>query len=300
MHRLIREGKDPIFEAEAKIREIEEQLLLEKRKALTLGQYFEEQYVPRVAGKRSGKEMGDRIVRHFEFLFDVPMMMIEHHHIERWEKDRLKAGVERTTIKSDFRKLFSLLKSASETKIEGSKEFNFIERNPLVDFKLSKPTSEENDRDHDKGKEERRALTDEELNCLHRGLAAYNEQKKAERRNSRKYGKAYLPDLDLLTYAHWLVPFSEIMLHTGLRQGDLYSLVWQTEGKNRIDLEKREIHIIPKKTRDLPDPAKILLHISDELYDVIEGWHKDCGRPTDGFVFTNTSGGQHDRKRLVC
>ena len=294
VHRLIREGKDPILESEAKLREIEEQLLLEKRKALTLGQYFEKHYLASVAGKRSGKEMGERIVRHFEFLFDVPMIEIEHQQIEKWEKDRLKVGIKRSTIKSDFGKLFSLLKSASETKIEGSKEFNYIERNPLADFKLSKPTSEENDQEHDK--EERRALTEEELNCLHKGLAAFNEQKKAERRKSRKHGKAYLPDLDRYTYAHWLVPFSEIMLHTGLRQSDLYSLVWQSGGKNSIDLDKREIHVIPKKTRDLNDPAKFLLHMSDELYSVIDSWHKDCGHPSDGFVFTNKSGGQHDRQ----
>ncbi len=296
VHQLIRDGKDPLLEAEAKLREIEEQLLLEKRKAMTLGQYFEKHYVPSVSGKRSGKEMGERIVRHFKFLFDVPLMEIEHHHIETWEKGRLKAGIQRTTIKSDFSKLFSLLESASKTKIEGSKEVNFIVRNPLADFKLSKPTSEENDRDHDKDKEERRALTDEEINCLHTGLAAFNEQKKAERRRSRKHGRSYLRNLDLLTYAHWLVPFAQIMLHTGLRQSDLYSLKWQAGGKNSIDLKKREIHVIPKKTRDLNDPAKILLHMSDELYDIIDSWHKDCGRPSTGFVFTNTTGGQHDRQ----
>ncbi|MEP4888926.1 MAG: tyrosine-type recombinase/integrase [Aliiglaciecola sp.] len=296
VNQLIRDGKDPILEAEAKLEEIEKQLLLEKRKVITLGQYFEKQYLLSLAGKRSGKEMGERIVRHFEFLFNVPMSEIEHKQIEKWENKRLKAGIKRSTIKSDFGKLFSLLQSASETRIEGSKEFNYIDRNPLADFKLSKPTSEENDQEHDNDKEERRALTNEELDCLHKGLAKFNEQKKAERRNSRKHGKAYLPDLDLCTYAHWLVPFSETMLHTGLRQSDLYSLVWQAGGKNSIDLDKREIHVIPKKTRDLNNPAKILLQMSDELYDVIDSWHKDCGSPHDGFVFSNKSGGQHDRQ----
>ncbi len=138
VHQLIRDGKDPLLEAEAKLREIEEQLLLEKRKAMTLGQFFEKHYVPSVAGKRSGKEMCDRIVRHFEFLFDIPMVEIEHDQIKKWENCRLKAGIKRSTIKSDFSKLFSLLKSASETKIQGSKEHCYIEQNPLADFKLIK------------------------------------------------------------------------------------------------------------------------------------------------------------------
>jgi integrase len=126
-------------------------------------------------------------------------------------------------------------------------------------------------------------LTSEELAGLNKGITLFAEELREQRRSSRKHGKAYLPDLDLVAYPHWFIPYFHLGLQTGMRPGDLYTLTWQ-----ELNLTFRRLVKMPGKTLHHKNPAKLDLPLSDDIYNVMALWHAQQGSPTDGLVFPST------------
>jgi integrase len=292
----IKEGRDPLKEESDAREQAEMQRKKLETESITVGEFYHNEYRRYQNKKREGKEVLQRIKRNFDSLFSCKIKDIKHSQIREWEKSRILDNKHRDTIKADFSALNTMFNYAASTKIEEDEQSTFIERNPLIGFKLAEKTSAENDMDDSPSLATRRALTEQELECLHNGLDRFTKKRKAERRNSRKHGKPDLKDFEQLTYPHWLVPFTLLMLNTGLRQGDMYGLVWHCSGQNRIDLDSKVIFGTPEKTRDNKDPAKIVFPISEELFEILSDWWRDSGFPVEGYVFPNTSGGRCDRQ----
>src|SRR5690606_10911264 len=125
----------------------------------------------------------------------------------------------------------------------------------------------------------RRYLSADEVKAFFAGLDAYQEMIREQRRNSRAHGKAYLPDLDKLTYVDHVKPWLLVMFYTGFRPGDLFGLRWE-----HVNLTFRTIRkVIEKTAHHKPEPQTF--PISEQAAEVLAAWHKQKGEPVSGYVF---------------
>jgi integrase len=135
-------------------------------------------------------------------------------------------------------------------------------------------------------------LTDSEVAGFQKGLQAYAEEIREQRRSSRAHGKSHLPDLDNVAYPHWFIPFATAAYFTGMRPGDLYSLDWQ-----ELNLTFKRLHKLPEKTRHHPDPAVVMMDLPDQLINQLQPWWEQQGKPDAGLVFPSPrTGGKMDKK----
>ncbi len=252
--------------------------------ARTLRGYIDGIYTKHQARKKNGgKHTLDMIRHHFADLLDRDMATIVKADITAWQCKREKELLAHVTLLRAYGALRTLLRHAVAEKI--------IASNPIADVSLSDPTAEENAKSHAAdARAHRRMLTTEELAGLNKGITLFAEQRRKQRRNSRKHGRANLPDFDSVTYPHWFIPFFHLGMHTGMRPGDLYTLTWQ-----EFNINFRRLVKMPEKTMHRKNPAKLDLPITDALHDVMLPWHVQQGCPISGLVFPSTG----KRKRAI-
>lgn len=289
--KLVLQGKDPQIEKQKeKDKAKVERKELELRKHRTVGNFFNDVYTPHKLKSRSGKDTLKIIKKNFEHLFDKAMEDLSVNDIREWEKSRKEHSVKRATLVRDFAVFKAMLSFAAGLKKNDPIDEPVIADNPLKNVAISKLTSQERDEQGGEQKNNRRQLTPEELKGIYKGLEVYKEELKERRRNSIQNNRSQLPDLDIVEYPHWSIPFTLIALYTGCRPGDLYGLKWGLSD-NYINLEMKKIYIVPEKTRDHGDsPAKIVFPIESALLSIIESWWEQCGKHTSGFVFPSRSG----------
>jgi len=223
--------------------------------------------------KNEGKHTLDLIRGNFGKLLDRDMSTISAADVKAWQSKREKEQLAHVTLQRAYGALRTLLRHAVTEQILSS--------NPIAGVSLSDPTAEEKARSLSAdARAHRRMLTVEELAALNKGIVLFDEELRAQRRNSRKHGKADLPDLDLVAYPHWFIPFCHLAMHTGMRPGDLYSLTWQ-----ELNLTFRRLVKVPEKTIHHKNPAKLDLPLSDDIIGIMARWHKQQGCPTEGLVF---------------
>lgn len=129
-------------------------------------------------------------------------------------------------------------------------------------------------------------LETEEVAALFAGLDAYQEQKRQQRRNSRAHGKAYLPDLDGVTYVDHVKPWIQTMFYTGFRTGDLFGLRWEHVNLTFGTIRK----MIEKTAHHRPEPQTFPL--SSAAVDILKNWHQQQGTPKTGLVFPSERNGK--------
>ena len=131
--------------------------------------------------------------------------------VERWQAEQESADKPRafSTLKRSFDALCGLLAHAAERDV--------IPTNPLARVNLQRPAL--NDDDLAEQASQRRYLEPDEVKALFAGLEAYQQEKREQRRNSRAHGKAYLPDLDHVTYVDhvmpWVLSYCQILCMAG-------------------------------------------------------------------------------------
>jgi integrase len=267
-------GADPL--ADKRNRKVAARTAEQISKARNLGNYLDGIYTAYQARKKSGTNTIGMIRNNFGALLDRDMTTICAADIKRWQAEREQAGLAHVTLVRAYGALRTLLGHAVREHI--------IDSNPIAKCALAAPTAEEKAKGLSAdARAHRRMLTPDELSGINRGLRLFSDELREQRRNSRKHGRAYLPDLDDVAFPHWFIPYCLLAMHTGLRPGDLYTLNWQ-----ELNLNFRRLVKIPEKTIHHKDPAKLDLPLSDEIYEIMVAWHKQQGSPIAGLVFLST------------
>ncbi|PWG62335.1 integrase family protein [Sediminicurvatus halobius] len=251
----------------------------------TLGKYIEGPYARYQARKKAGDETLAILRNNFAAWLDRDMATFSRADVLEWQAKREGEGRAHATLTRAFGALKTLMRHAVR---EG-----FLDENPLDGVTLERPTDTERAAQLSAERSSaRRLLTDDEIQGLHTGLSAFADEVRAQRRNSRKHGRAYLPDLDAVAYPHWFIPFAYCALYTGMRPGDLYSLTWLELNVNFGRLVK-----VPEKTRHHPDPARITMDLPPELLRIMRAWWEQQGKPESGLVFPSPVNGERMDKK---
>ncbi|WP_431023305.1 tyrosine-type recombinase/integrase [Halomonas sp. H5] len=260
----------------------------ERQHQQTLRAYLEGPYTAFQNRRKDGKGTLRRIARDFPDWLDKPMGSLARADVERWQaaqetakkpKDKKEPPPKPrafATLKRSYDALQALLAHAAERKV--------IPEHPLKGVKLQKPALSEEEL-AEQGTE-RRYLEPEEVKALFAGLEAYQETKRAQRRNSRTHGKPYLPDLDSIAYVDHVKPWILAMFYTGFRPGDLFGLRWEHVNLSFGTIRK----VVEKTAHHQPDPMTFPL--CRPLAEILHRWHQQQGEPKTGLVFPSPVNGK--------
>jgi len=254
----------------------------QKAEHRTLRHYLDGRYFRHMERWKAenANENHKRIHKQFAQLMDRDLVSINKHDMDDWQREQEKRGLAYNTIQRDYGRLKTLLNTAVQEEV--------IDSNPIAKHKLLDASVEQQARlQEDSKKSERRMLTQEEKSLIHKGLDLFAEQKRQERRNSRKHGKGYLSDLDEVNYPHWFIPYAIVGLLTGLRPSDLRTLNW---GHINFDIKPTLTKVCEKTkrkqlSRNSGKPTQVALPISGDLMNVLKKLHDDQCNPKSGLLF---------------
>ncbi|WP_299310487.1 site-specific integrase [uncultured Halomonas sp.] len=244
----------------------------------TMGAYLAGPYAAYQGRKKGGKATVQSIEKHFAGWLDKPMGSLTRVDVERWQagKEAEEPPPAFTTLTRVYGALCTLLAHAAERKV--------IPTHPLAGVSLQRPAMTEEEMAGQAAR--RRYLEAEEVEALFAGLAAYQEEKRQQRRRSRAHGKPHLPDLDGVAYVDHVAPFIELMFYTGLRPGDLFGLRWEQVNLTFATIRK----VIEKTAHHRPEPQTFPL--SSAAVAVLKAWHQQQGAPASGLVFPSPRTGR--------
>ena len=279
------DGVDVLADKERTRREAEQAAALARHR--TLRNYLEGPYLRHQDRKKTGHETLAIIRHNFADLLDRDMESLTRSDIQEWQHRREAEGRAHATLKRAFGALKTMLRHATR------QDPPLLKESPIERVTLDDPTDRERAQQLSVSRAAaRRLLTDDEIQRLHEGLAAFGEEIRQQRRNSRKHGKHYLPDLDAVAHPHWFIPFAYSAMYTGMRPGDLYSLTWQ-----ELNIPFGRLVKVPEKTRHHPAPARITMDLPDELVSIMREWWEQHDKPDDGLVFPSAvTGYKMDKK----
>lgn len=263
-------GQDPNADKAAR------KLEARRQQAQTLRAYLEGPYAAYLARRKSGSQTASMLRSHFPDWLDRPMQSLRRAELAAWQAKKESAGLKFPTISRIWDALRAMLNHAAHA--------GLIDQNPLQGVKLQRPALTE--AELAEAGSSRRYLTDDEAAGLFKGLAAYQERKREQRRNSRAHGKRSLPDLDRLPYVDHVAPWVLTMYYTGFRPGDIFGLRWE-----QVNLRFKTIRkVIEKTAHHSPEP--VTFPLSGKLADVLAEWWEQCGRPSTGYVFPSERTGE--------
>lgn len=236
----------------------------------TIGEWVDGTYSPRVlTHKRSGTSTHKRLQAAFagkiwEMPMDSPKLL---QTILEWRQDRLDAGRKPSTVNRDCAVLRSAISHAVEMEV--------LDAHPLRRLRPLKETQESRVR----------FLSDNEEAALFAALDARDERIRAERdsanawRRERRY--AELIDLRTTPYVDFVKPVIILLLNTGMRRGECFSLRWDD-----IDLQNRFLTVRASGTKS--GKAR-RIPLNDTCMEMLNAWGSMTTR--DGIVFPSPRGG---------
>lgn len=251
----------------------------------TLRAYLDGPYAAHQERYKDGKATLQRIRTAFSAWLDRPMSSLTRVDVERWQakQEALDEPRAHGTLQRTYAALLGLLSHATER--------NVIPTHPLRGIKLQRPAL--SDADPEELKAQRRYLEDHEVEAFFKGIEAYQEARRNQRRNSRAHGKSYLPDLDKVAYVDHVAPWLLTMYYTGLRPGDLFGLRWE-----HVNLNSRYIYKVIEKTARLRiQPTRFPLSTAAMM--VLSDWNNQQGSPATGFVFPSPRNGKRMDKKSM-
>jgi integrase len=259
---------------------------------LNVGIYFEEIYSPyQIKYRRTGKFILNGIKSNFGHLFDRNMDTLTGADIAAWY-NKQHGKLSRVTLTREFSAFKAMLNHAKEPQVDNKP---VLAINPLTSFKFSKlneKTVEDRKKEQtnkEELKKKRNVIPAEVQEQIRIGLELFAEQTRAQRRNSREHGKAYLPDLDSVDYPHWFIPFTQIAWLTGMRPGDIRVMRWENIAYNPFNGNTQHT-FTPEKTKDKGEhPAQVQIPVTGQLLDVLNKWRKQSGNPESGNVFPSSN-----------
>lgn len=271
----VEEGRDPVAEASKELSSRRAAHVHEKTS--TLGAYLEGAYKIHQSRKRNGGTHTLNIIRsNFKEYLDLPMAELSVGLLEAWQAKRENEKRSYATISRACGALKTMIRHAISKEV--------LKVDPLTNFKLAAPVSEEVDKKSDGSElKKRRMLTSLELEQLNKGVEAFF----VECKQKEKEGNSLTPA------PTWFYYFFRLAAYSGLRPGDLYTLNWY-----ELNLNFKQIIKTPMKTRHhFKNPITVNIGLNDEMHNLMKEWHTRQGKPTGGDVFINpTNGKQYDRQ----
>lgn len=241
-------------------------------RAMTLHEYLKDIYEPWILKHRreySAKESLRRMRTSFADFINKPLGELHAFGFEKWRTERLKE-CKAATVNRDMAELRAALNKAVD--------WGRLTESPLRRVKQSK---------EDRSKRVR-YLTDDERKALFDALDKREEEirKARDSHNTwlRKRGFPERRDLRAVAYADHLKPMITILLHTGLRRGELLNLQWAD-----VDLLDRNPQVTVRgegaksgQTRHVP--------LNKTAVDAFRKWRAQT--EGDGLIFVAPNGGR--------
>lgn len=196
-----------------------------KPRSRTLNDYIADDYGPWVtANRKSGTATVARLKAAFKASLGIALSDITAFQVERWRSQRIASGVAAATINRDLTALKAALQKAVE--------WQLLDTHPLAAVKPSKVD------DHGR----LRYLSAAEELRLREALAGRDSKIREERERGNAWrsarGHDLLPSIPANGYGDHLTPMTLLALNTGMRRGELTSLV-----ADDIDFERRMITV---------------------------------------------------------
>lgn len=240
-----------------------------KKGGITVQDFIMNHYQPWAIEHR---KVGAKSVKHIERCFikktfgQKPLTELTPSMIDQWRTQRLKAGKSTETVNRDI----ATFKAA----ISKAVLWGLIDKHPLEKLKLLKS---------DRSSKIRYLTTDEETK-LRKFLIQRDNKFKEGRANANKWRKKreyeLLPDLSGITYTDHMHPMILLSMNTGLRRGELFSLLWSNVNLERGTLTIEGSYAKSGKTRHIP--------LNSEAITVLKLWQGQTSN--SGLVFCNNNG----------
>ena len=223
-------GGDPIAEAKA--------TAAAEAKRITWPTFVTEHYTPwATAQRKTGVEQAARLAAVFGPLLNgLRLDEVSAFHVERWRSGRLKDGKAAATVNRDLNTLRGALSRAVE--------WNLLDTHPLAKVKASQTDRSGVVRYLDAAEEKRLATA----------LTARDDQRRGdrERANAWRKERGYRRWPTLGTYTDHLTPIVTLALHTGLRRGEIFGLLWRDVDLTASRLTVRGDESKSGQTRHVP------------------------------------------------
>jgi len=206
----------------------------------------------------------------FSFLLIKPLEDLSSLEIEQWRTKRTCEGRKAATINRQL--------SALQASISWGVKHDIIKENPLK--RLGRLQEHDSDT-------KIRYLTDEERSHLMNALDAREAGIRAGRKNHNEWalerGYEQMPEL-IGEYADYLKPMVLLSLYTGIRRGNLFSLLWGDVDFNSRTITLRATVSKANKAQDLP--------INSVAVKVLSAWRDQSKNvANNALVFPSPRGG---------
>jgi len=243
-----------------------------KPDGITLREFIEKHYAPWFnEHRKSGTKSINDIIRCFiEPFGDYALANITPVLIDQWRTQRLKNNISPHTINRNITGLKAALSKAVL--------WEFINTHPLDKLKQLKS---------DHSVKVRYLTTDEEIR-LREAILQRDDKIKSERDNAnqwrRERGYDLFPNLTGFKFADHISPMILLSLNTGLRQGEVFSLKWESINFERSLLTIEGDNAKSGRTRHVP--------LNSEALNTLVEWKKQAA-PIN-YIFANKQGEPFD------
>ncbi|NVJ91097.1 MAG: site-specific integrase [Methylocystaceae bacterium] len=245
-----------------------------QRKQLTLEAFIDEVYQPWAkANIRTHEKTVERLKRSFKLFLKKRLSDITAHSLEKWRNKRFEEGLMRSTINREVDDIKSCVRKAFK--------WGYLEEFVLSDVKKWKIDD----------RAAVRYLDEEETQRLYETLEERNDKLKEARKSANKWrdirGYERFPSMKRQAYADHLYPMVVLSLHTGLRQGEVFSLTWADVNLNAKRVTVKEQNAKSFRTRHVPLNARAM--------DAMEKWKKQSSETSaTDLVFPGKNGQKLD------
>jgi integrase len=229
----------------------------------TLQTYLDDEYGPWVtANRKDGAATLSRIKSCFAEHLDLRLSELTPSVIMKWRTKGIAKGLKASTLNRDLASIKSALSTATE--------WGLVQVNPLQEVKMAKVDQNGIVR----------FLSDDEESRLRIALDEREQNIRSERDSAnewrRQRGYEKLPELNKSKFADHLKPMVLVSINTGIRQGELFNLCWES-----VDLERADLTVIGTiaksgKTRHIP--------LNSEALETLKQWKTQHGSKL-GLVF---------------
>jgi integrase len=207
----------------------------------------------------------------FDFLLSQPIEDLSSLEIEQWRIKRTNEGKKAATINRQL--------AALQASINWGVKHELIKENPLT--RLGRL------REHD-SETKVRYLSDEERERLMNALDTREAEMRAARTRHNKWvlerGYELMPELNG-EYVDYIKPMVLLSLYTGIRQGNLFSLLWGDIDFNTSTMTLRASVSKPTKAQNLP--------INSVAVKVLSAWRTQSqNAANNALVFPSPRGGE--------
>lgn len=238
---------------------------------LTLEEFLDKQYETWITLRlKSGAKEVARIRSRFSDFLKTPLSSITPWSLEKWRVARSELGLSPQTINRDLATLKAALNRAVE--------WGALKETPM---KAVKPAKVENDR-------RVRYLDPDEETRLRHALEEREAWIRTQRQNANEWRNARdrdpLPEFDDQGYVDHLSPMILLSLNTGLRQGELFDLLWEDINRPGRRLIVRAAAAKGGRSRHIP--------LNTEAIEVIDAWSRTSDQK--GRLFKGRLGDRFD------